>query len=219
MGAINTLMRLCIVGLIALLSMPGNRVVAISTQESLEEEALDWDRILGKFDTYVNCPSKTNALVLLGSLPRNRPNEIRGNTERALRIILSGDNDPILFQEAISGDNVAIEIYFRLLNLADGYYLDIINITMGYLVRLQPESFLGHLLQYRDTQSIKTHGYPILATGPGYNTHKGAWEYVLGRRIAALEAVNGKKYSTIKAECIELIRKTIVRDHTASYHD
>lgn len=219
MGAINILMRLSIVGFIALISIPENRVASISPQVSLEEEALDWDSILGTYNAYLNYPSQANAMALLASLPRDRPNEIRGSTERAFRIFLSGDNDPILFQEAISGDRTAIEIYFRLLNLADGYYLDIVNITMGFLVRFQPKLFLENLLKYRDTHSIKTHGYPILATGPGYNTHKGAWEYVLGRRIAALEGVNGKKYSTIKAECIELIRKTIVRDHTASYHD
>lgn len=207
------------IGFVAIYAMLGNCVAAISPQELRTMEAFDWDSILGTYNAYLNYPSQANALALLASLPRDRPNEIRGNTERAFRIILSGDNDPIIFQEAISGDRTAIEIYFRLLNLADGYYLDIVNITMGFLVRFQPKLFLENLLKYRDTQSIKTHGYPILTTGPGYNTHKGAWEYVLGRRIAALEAVNGKKYSTIKAECIKLIRETIVRNHTASIHD
>lgn len=215
----NPLTRLGYIGFVAIYAMLGNCVAVISPQELRTVEALDWDSILGTYNAYLNYPSQANAMALLASLPRDRPNEIRGSTERAFRIFLSGDNDPILFQEAISGDRTAIEIYFRLLNLADGYYLDIVNITMGFLVRFQPKLFLENLLKYRDTHSIKTHGYPILATGPGYNTHKGAWEYVLGRRIAALEGVNGKKYSTIKAECIELIRKTIVRDHTASYHD
>ncbi len=168
-----------------------------------------WDLAVFAYDTYVNCPTPVNARKLLDSLPADRPTEINGDSQRALRHIFDGDNYLILQNETLFAGSTNLEIYFRLLNITDGGVLENVLAELGSLLRVEPQMFLEVLMRYKDSWYIKTWGYPVTFQGTGYNSHRSAAIYDYEKRIEALEKVRNPKYSRLKDDCINLLRRAI----------
>lgn len=173
------------------------------------EQVLDWDKVLAAYGSYIDYPSQENARALLIALPLDRLFKKSGDTGQALNLLFSPDNFPVLYEEAISGDRKAIEIYFRLLNVADGYYTELLLSGLGSFMRNYPQLFLEILLKYKDINHIKNNGYPVSFIGAGHNVHSKAAIYILEKRIEALESVTDPRYSEIKESCIRKLRKAI----------
>jgi len=197
--------------LITFLGVTGSIFAGGLPQIARVEQVLNWDRVLAAYDAYIDYPSPDNAKALLAALPTDRQYAAIGDEGRAIKYIFSIDNFPILSEEAISGDRIAIEIYFRLLNVADGYYSGLLLSTLGWFARVQPQLFLEILTAYKDTRDIKAHGYPVSFIGDGHNVHRKAAIYILEKRIEALETVKDPKYEEIKEACIKQLREKITK--------
>lgn len=195
--------------LIVILGVTGSVCAQNLPQIAQAGQVLQWDRILDAYDRCIDYPSYDNAKALLAALPVDRLNEQRGDPDMVLLHMFSGDGYPILYEEAISGDRIAIEIHFRLLNITDGLYSEIVETTLGWLARDQPLVFLEILMTYKDTRHMKWHGYPVSFIGSGHNTHPRAALFILEKRIAALESVMDQKYAEIKEACIKQLRSAI----------
>jgi hypothetical protein len=171
-----------------------------------------WDQVLNAYNAYVACPSEENAKSLRDSLPEDWGNNLIGDANKALHHIFSIDNYPILSQEALTGDRNALEILFRLLNVTDGFYLETIESALGLCIRIWPEKVLEVIYKYRDTEQIRTRGYPISFIGAGHNVHPGAEAYILKKRIKAIETVHDPRYAKIKEGCINQLNKALEKD-------
>jgi hypothetical protein len=195
--------------LITFLGVTGNIFAGGLPQIARVEQVLNWDKALAAYNAYVDYPSPDNAKALLAALPTDRLYAAIGDKNRAIKNIFSIDAFPILSEEAFSGDRIVIEIYFRLLNVADGYYTELVLSTLGRVARNQPQLFLELLVTYKDARNIKIHGYPVSFVGDGHNVHPEAARYILEKRIEALETVKDPKYAEIKEACIKQLREAI----------
>jgi hypothetical protein len=195
--------------LILVVNIMGNLFTGGLSQLARGAQVFNWDKAMVAYDAYIDYPSRDNAKALLAALPMDRPDEESGDRWRALEHIFSADSYPILYEETTSGDRISIEILFRLLNVTDGHYTELILSTLGWIVRNRPQVFLEVLTLYKDSGSVRKHGYPLSFSGPGYNMHKRAYRYHLERSIEALETVRDQKYATIKEACINRLRQAI----------
>lgn len=173
------------------------------------DQLLNWDRIMEAYSVYVDLPTPDNAKCFLNLLPEDRPDQGLGDPRKALKYIFSADNIPVLYEEAISGENRAVEILFRLLFISDGYYKETVESTLGWLARDMPGLFLEILARYKDTKPMKEFGYPVSFIGTGHNVHPKAARYVLEKRLIALDSVKDPKYEKIKSDCIKQLREAI----------
>jgi len=150
-----------------------------------------------------------NGRKLLSSLPVNGFDREVGDRGKALDRILQSTDSEVLYEEVISGERGAIEIYIRLLGLADGYYLEYIESTLGWLARDKPRILLDILTQYKDFETIVKHGFRVSFIGMGHNVHPKAAEYVLNKRIQAISSVKNPKYREVQASCIKELKEAL----------
>lgn len=181
----------------------------ISANLSGRDRELNWNRVLEFFDAYVDLPSPENGERLLSALPAGRFDKEIGDRGNALDCMLQKEDSEILYEEVISGERSAIEIYIRLLNVADGFYLEYIESTIGWLARDKPELLLEEFMKYRDFEPFINHGFPISFIGLGYNVHPKVAEYVLNKRIKAMSSVKVPKYKEIQASCVKELERAL----------
>jgi hypothetical protein len=168
-----------------------------------------WEDLRAAYLAYVDCPSHENARVLLDALPIKRPEETIGDAELTLLHIFGLANFPVLDNEVLDGDRLAVEIMFRLLNITDGAYRETVETELAGLVRSIPQLFLEVLSAYKDMEYIKKFGPPVDFVGEGYVSHPKALRHEYQKRIEALESVKDPKYSKIREECIQKLRESI----------
>lgn|GEM_PF-1120217 len=197
--------------IIAVIGLGANLLIWSLAQMARAEQVFYWDELLKVYDAYVDYPSPENAKALLDALPADTPLEEIGDARRGLRHIFSSDNYPVLYEEAVCGDGTAIEIYFRLLNITDGFYSEVVMSTLGLFVRVQPQLFLELLSVYKNTKHIKWHGYPVSFVGTGHNIHMKARVHILEKRVEALETVKDPKFTELNEDCIKELRARIIK--------
>ena len=167
---------------------------------------LHWDKILISYNKYIDFPSQENAEELLASLPIDAPDKRIGDAEVVLKEIFSAESYVILAQEAHSGDRIAVEIYFRMLNITDGLYAENIESGLGFIVRNHPRLFLEMLMKYKHNRRLRSGGYPVSFIGIGHNMHARAAIHILQKRIDAIRSVKDLKYTDLKIDCIQQLR-------------
>jgi hypothetical protein len=180
------------------------------------KQALNWRDIRVAYDAYINCPSHENAMALLATLPIKVVKEAVGNKEFTELYIFGGAYFPILQAEVLAGDQLAIEIMFRLLGITDGAYNETVETVLAGLIRSKPLLFLKTLSVYKDLEHIRKFGPPVDFVPEGYESHPNAMKHEYEQRIEALNSVNDPTYSSIKEECIrklqEAMKKYINKD-------
>jgi hypothetical protein len=172
-------------------------------------QVLDWNEVLPAFERYFNYPSPENAKAVLAVLPREKPDKLVGNTGQALEYIINSREFGILASEALAGERYSAEILFRLRNFSDGWASEVVDGTLGAILRINPKLFLEVLFEYQDASFIKRGGYPVAYPNYSYNNHPSAFKYELGKRIEALERVDDPKYDKLKQACLRELRKEI----------
>lgn len=197
--------------MVCLLGVSGTSMEGRSAQKEIPGQIFHWDRILSAYDAYIEDPSQENAKGLIGALPSDRPREISGNAESALRHIFSIDDYPVLLEEAISGVREAVEVLFRFINITDGLYLENVESQLGLILRNHPRLFLELLNNHKDIKHIRTWGYPVDFIGAGHNMHRKAALNTLEKRIEALETVEDSDLRILRDACLVQLRRTIKR--------
>lgn len=210
----NKLVKRSIIYLVIFYFIAGSYLIGQEVQTTESVEVIDWDRILRHFNAYVDNPSKENALELLNSIPPVRVYRKVGDGRKADRIIF-GEDYAILYEEAVAGDRVAVEILFRFLNITDGGRLEMVMSDLGLIVRLWPRLFLEFLSKYKDISYVKRFGWPVSFIGMGHNMHPMAEIHVLKKRLESLSSVHDTEYDQLKNTCIEKIEEGIKRAKSA----
>ena len=195
--------------LVCLMGIAGTSYTAQMNREDNLQEVLNWERIVKVYDAYIESTSLGNAYNVIEILPRDRLRESQGDAESSLIHMFSSDFYPVLQGEAISGVREAIEIHFRLLNITDGIYSEIVSSTLGQIVRNYPRLFLEVLQHYQNTNRIRTRGYPVDFVGMGLNMHAKAALHVLKERMKALETVKHASLLNLSKACIIQLRRAI----------
>lgn len=193
----------------ALMGIIWSSVVHGLSHQTHADKVHTWEEVLSAYDAYVANPTSDNAQILLKALPEEWPSRIIGNSRRAWEHIQSMDYFPVLYEEFISGQRTAVEIFFRLLNVADGIYMQILLTNLGWLARDKPQIFLDVLLAYQDASQVKTFGYAASFIGMGHNIHPRAALHVLEKRMEALRTVEDPKYNGIKGKCLKAIHEAM----------
>lgn len=204
----NKLVKWSSLYLVVFYSIVGSYLIGQEVQTTESVEVINWDRILRHFNAYVDNPSKENALELLKSIPPDRVYREVGDGRKADRIIF-GDDYVILYEEAVAGDRVAVEILFRFLNITDGGRLEMVMSDLGLIIRLWPRLFLEVLSKYKDISYVKRFGWPVSFIGMGHNMHPVAEIHILKKRIEALSSVDCAEYNELKQACIKTIEERI----------
>lgn len=208
MKVVSELKTIRTVLLVVLIILGAVSVARYAAGSSRMGQMLDWKKVLIVYDAYVDDPIKKNAVNLLNALPKDRINEAIGDTEAAMRYIFSPDNYPVLYEEAISGDKIAIEILFRLLNIADGGYLELLENNLGWIARDKPRLFLETAKLYENTVHAKRFGCPASFVG-GEIMHLGAVTHILKKRLEALQSIRDPELAEIRDACIMKIKKAL----------
>jgi hypothetical protein len=102
---------------------------------------VDWERLQSAWKEYIEYPSSENALKVYLLLPEKEP-IIDGKALKCIDLIYNFDNFSILEHEIYAGERNAVRVAFRLLNIADGDFAEILLITLGNLIRIHPKLFL-----------------------------------------------------------------------------
>jgi len=175
------------------------------------KQTLDWDEVHKVFDRYFNCPSSDNAIAISRVLPREIPDKVSGNQGRALEYIINSIDFRIIASEALAGERSAAEIMFRLRKFTDGWDSEVLDGTLGALLRINPMLFLEVLFEHKDDPLTKNVGYSVAFPNYAYNNHASAFIYELEKRSEALARVDDSKYDELKQECVRQIRREMNR--------
>lgn len=178
-------------------------------QTTQSGQVLNWEDLKAVYYAYINCPSHENAKALLDALPLKRPGKTIGDAERTQLHIFGGANFPILYSEVQAGDRLAVEIMFRIYNIAAGAYSESAGTVLAGLVRSKPRLFIEVLSVYKDLEVLKGLGCPVDFVGEGYESHPYALKHEYEKRIEALESVKDPIYSEIIETCIKILRDSI----------
>jgi hypothetical protein len=173
------------------------------------DRELNWKRVLELFSSYADLPSPENGERLLAALPTDHFDEEVGDRGDALDRILQQEDSDILYEEVIWGERSAIEIYIRLLYVADGANVEYIESTIGWLAGDKPEILLEELTKYAEFEPFRKNGYPVSFVGARYSAHPKAAQYILNRRIRAIGSVKNPNYKEVQASCIKELRQAL----------
>ena len=105
-----------------------------------------WREIAKKISEYAAHPSPTSALAALHVIPKssvdftNSAEEIKANN-----IIYAPSTMSTLKKRVLMKEKESVELAFRMRNIADGAFLEDLDITLGKLIKLDPELFLSEL--------------------------------------------------------------------------
>jgi hypothetical protein len=171
------------------------------------ENLVDWDCVKERFAAFAEYPTSENARLLRISLPERGPFIQTGNRSGTLELIMK--EYVLIEREAWAGNKQAVECLFRLLSLSDGAMTQDILITLGTLIRLNPELFLEVAIGYQESPFIKAKGFPVYGVEPIYWEKEKAYIYEIEMRIKALEGVKEIAYSVIIEECVLSLQKIL----------
>ena len=169
-----------------------------------DEQIIDWDKVRIAFEAYVKDSSLENAKAFLCTLPKDKPENEKGDDSKAGYYIY--DNYSLWESKVLAGDRYITEAVFRLVSVADGAFSEAIWEVLSTLAQINPRLFLEVLYEYRNAWYVKHIGYPGIGTK--YDVPRGPISE-LEMRIKALESVKDPKYSELRDECIRLLRKAI----------
>ena len=196
----KTKLFLCLIALGILFSLSrGYQSAANNT-----EEMIDWDKVKTAFEAYVKDPSQENAKTFLCTLPKDKPENEKGDKGKTAYYIYV--NYSVWERKVLEGERHIIEAVFRLVSVADGAFAEAIWEVLSTLAQINPRLFLEILYEYRNVWYVKHIGYPGIGTK--YDVPRGPISE-LEMRIKALESVKDPKYSELRDECIRLLRKAI----------
>jgi hypothetical protein len=173
-----------------------------------QQITIDKDKIICAYKAYLEYPTDDSAKLFLETLPKNNSVAFSQDVVTVLEYVINNENNySILEFEAWAGGKHSAEALFYLLNISDGIYSETLHLSLGGLLRINPELFLEVLERYRKSQFVKEMEYPVDMTDPVRADL--ANRYDLEMRIKALERVQGEKYANLKASCIAQLRKAI----------
>lgn len=165
--------------------------------------------IRNAFLAYLDNPSPENGKSFVATLP-DKSVCLSNQEERSktIELIVSSGRNSRLGKRALAGDRYAIEAAFRLLNITDAAYSEMVLILLGDVVRAQPKMFLEVLLSYKDSEQFKADGFPVSMT---IYRDDAKYRRELETRIKALDTIKDTKYTEIRDACILQLRKEIRR--------
>jgi len=171
-----------------------------------EEGEINWRALDYAWKAFVNYPSSDNANRVYNLLPdqRYRGKDDPSVLEKECRDSIYKDL-AILGNEVIGANREAVKLAFKLFTISDGAFSESICITLGDLIRINPEMFLEELKNHRKYVSristvLGNLGYVFVDR---YEAHK----YAINQRIKALKSVTNPMLSEMRLECLEVLNK------------
>jgi hypothetical protein len=176
-------------------------------------EPIDWCKIRTSFKAFVDDPSPANGRIFVDALPKRpsrNPNEIEFKERlKTLDLIVNPIGHSAFRKITIDGNRYAFEAVFRLLNISDAAYSEMLLSLLGEIVRIHPRKFLDVLYEYRDMEAFVADGFPV--TWTKYDPRSKEEENELRMRIEALDSVSDEKYREVRDICVSEIQKALIR--------
>jgi hypothetical protein len=191
---------LCLIALGILFSLSRGYQSAAKNNEQI----IDWDKVRIACEAHVKDPSPENAKAFLCTLPKDKPENEKGDKSKTAYYIYI--NYSVWKSKVLAGDRHITEAVFRLIGVGDGALAQELEMILSTLAQINPRLFLEILYEYRNAWYVKHIGYPVIGTN--YDDPKDRISE-LEMRIEALESVKTVKYSELRDECIRKLREAI----------
>lgn len=105
-----------------------------------------WQEIAKRISEYAAAPSPSTATAALNVIPKtsvtftNSPEENEAN-----EVIYATGPMRVLEKHVLMKERASVALAFRMRHIADGAFLEDLDITLGKLIRVDPEMFLSEL--------------------------------------------------------------------------
>ena len=107
-----------------------------------------WREIAKRITEYAAHPSPSTAIAALHVIPDKSVTFTNSAEENeANDVIYAPGPMSVLEKRVLMKERESVELAFRMRNIADGAFLEDLDITLGKLIKLDPELFLGELKQ------------------------------------------------------------------------
>jgi hypothetical protein len=107
----------------------------------------------------------------------------------------------MLERQAISRDPYAVKLAFSLKTIADGAFVEDLDVMLGQLIRIDPSLFLRQLSQSQ-TANTRLNGV-VGKLGEIYVDNSKAQLLDISKRIEALQQVSDPQLVTIRDNCVK----------------
>jgi hypothetical protein len=110
----------------------------------------------------------------------------------------------MLEAQVLSRDIEAVRLAFRLRQTADGHFVEMLDVMLGRLIRIDASLFLREVL--RAGVPAQLLDSLVGNFGPEYVDRTEAQAYEAAQRIAALSNVTDSKLKAVRKRCIALLK-------------
>ncbi|MBC7363434.1 MAG: hypothetical protein H5U07_02680 [Candidatus Aminicenantes bacterium] len=189
--------------IIILLTLFSSVAWTLDGPELTSDNKAHWDQVRLAFEAFYENPSQKEAERILKVMPEKRGIDSTVEERKAFEIIFDECNYEIFRNEIYSGNKTCLEIAFRLYEFSDGHYAEQLCVTIGILIRINPELFLSGLNKYRHIFEDREIPYPVGVLPSAYVDRFKAQKHEIEKRIEALQKVNIADYIDIRNRCIK----------------
>ena len=183
---------------------------------SVSANEIDWLQVKKIYKNYVASPTDNNAKRVLELLPENYTKLESKEFSEASEYIYNYAQYQVLEKQVISGHHYSARIAFRLRAIAGGGFLEELYITLGELIRVNPEVFLSELLLAKPAVSQMDN---FLNLGEKFVDREKASCNEVKLRKESLNKVINPKYNKIKSKILFHFNKELSSESCTQYNN
>lgn len=175
-----------------------------STAREIREQ--NWAALREAWEKYAQAPTDQNGRAVLGNLPNFDTPPSPLSIEDEVREKIYGDVH-VLDDQVKKSKKIAVQITFRLLNMADGDFAESLEIILGKLIRANARLFLQELGNFGSKDFCPKGIIGNLGDDFVDQPKEAVTEITL--RKAALTKVTDPKFASSKATCLRVIESVL----------
>ena len=179
--------------------------IAVSCTAAHDNKPVDWARVRTAFSAYDELPSPQNVLRVIEVLPKHGHVRYTGTKEEEESLDLINSHLAMLQRQVLSRDPTAVDLAFRLKNVADGAFAEDLDVMLGQLIRIDPSLFLRSLKSA--PHQLRTLSGLVGNFGDPYVDKPEAQAFEAEKRIRALQTVADPHLAGVREKCVEALKQ------------
>jgi hypothetical protein len=189
--------KLSIYGVIIALMM------SFSLGSMYEQSSPNWEILRKGWEDYLSYPSSENATKMAFLLP-DKP--IGHDKTGSMVIQYIFDTIGIVEYGIFLSDKSAVKLAYRLINISDGAYTELLLLDLSSLVRINPKLFLEELKSHRHSDAVRRLGLIAFADSFFSFAEPSADKLERQLKIQELETVKAPELIAIRDECLAVLK-------------